>query len=79
MILPNKFFRPSALCRCWQKLRVRNYSLRDISETICIYNVLYATNRPFFQSIFFVFGRVVFLNERRFNGFKTWLCVFRYA
>jgi hypothetical protein len=29
---------------------------RDISETLCIYNMLYATNQQFYQSIFSVLG-----------------------
>jgi hypothetical protein len=61
------------------KLKVQNSILRDIFETICIYNVLYATYRPFFQSIFSIFGWVIFLNGRCLNGFKTSLCVYRDA
>jgi len=50
--------------------------LRDISETLCIYNMLYATNQLFYQSIFSVFWWGVFFNAHRLYGFKIYLGIF---
>jgi len=50
---------------------MRDFGLRDISETMCIYNVLYATNPLLFQSIFFFFGKAPVQKTDVSRDYKT--------